>query len=118
MVKYRTIATDLSNNDIYLDGVDNLAMSADAEAIANIILNRQRTALGELQYNTDAGIPYFSTVFAAPPDMRMFEAFIIADAETVPGVVGVESFSVEVQHENVRFEMYVNTEFGRVAVNG
>ena len=118
MPKYRTITTEAENNDIFLDGLNNIAIAGDAEALANIVMHRQRTVLGELRYNTDAGIPYFTTVFATPPDLRMFEAFVIADTETIPGIVGVDSFNVSVRDNTVRFEMQINTEFGRVAVNG
>lgn len=118
MAKYWTIATDAENNDIFLDGLNDIASFEDAEALANIVMHRQRTVLGELRYNTDAGIPYFTTVFAAPPDLRMFEAFIIADTMTIPGVVGVNSFNVTVRDNTVKFDMVINTEFGSVAVNG
>ena len=118
MSKYWTIATDAENNDIFLDGLNNIGSAEDAEALASIVMHRQRTVLGELRYNTSAGIPYFTTVFATPPDLRMFEAFIIADTQTIPGVIGVDSFNVSVRDNTVKFDMRINTEFGRIAVNG
>lgn len=118
MAQYLTIATNAENNDIYMDGLNDLAMSEDKYALANIVKNRQLTVTGELQYNLDAGIPYFATVFASPADLRMFEAFIVADAETVPGINRVEHFSAEREGELVKFTMELSSVLGSVTVNG
>jgi len=50
--------------DIYMDvSTNQLAMSYDKEAYANIIEDSLRTLEGELQLDTEGGIPYLRTVF-------------------------------------------------------
>lgn len=112
-----TIATSGGENDIALDGLKNLATRRDADALANIILNRQQTVTGELQYNTEAGMPYFTTVFAnSRRDMRIFEAFMVADAEAVPEVRHVNTFAAETDGENLKFDMNIATTYGDITV--
>lgn len=116
-MRYWTIATD-DNNDIRLDGLNNIAMSEDAPAVANIVKNRQRTVIGEIQYNIDEGIPYFTTVFCHPTNVPMFEKFINDNALQTPGVTDVLNLTVNVREDTVNFNMNLQTEFGKVSVNG
>lgn len=102
MPSYQTIATD-EHNDIYLDGGGNLAISADREALANIVLNVFRTNYGELQFNIDDGIPYFATIFNNAPNIRMFEAFLRDRALAIPGIESVGAFSYNVTETPVQF---------------
>ena len=118
MPTYQTIASDKANNDVFLDEFGNLAMRDDAEALANVILNRQQTASGELQYNINGGIPYFSTVFSSPPDLQMFEAFLREDAISVPEVERVTAFSVDVSGGTLTYKMELSTIYGGITVNG
>lgn len=116
MAQVWTIATSGLTNDIYLDGMGNIAGKEDAAALANIILNRQQTVTGELQYNITAGMPYFTTVFAQPRDLRIFESFMVADAESVSGVENVTTFSAEVNGDTLSFSMEIATVFGNITV--
>ena len=118
MPRLFTIATAANNNDIYLDGVNNIALKEDAEALANIVLNRAQTATGELQYDLRAGIPYFTTVFASPPDLQMFGEFIKADASSIPEVIRVRGFALERDAETLVFRMELSTTFGELVING
>ena len=118
MAQIWTFATSGTTNDIYLDGFNSLAAKEDAEALANIVKNRQQTIAGELQYNITAGLPYFTTVFAHPSrDLRIFESFMVSDAESVPGVLYVNTFSAEVNGEVLNFNMDIATVFGNITVS-
>ena len=129
MAIYQTIATD-EHNDLYLDGAGNLALASDREALANIVLNVFRTNYGELQFNTDDGIPYFATVFNNAPNVRMFEAFLRDRALSISGIESVGTFSYEVAETSVKFgdkerreyhlnyRMIVNSDIGAITING
>ena len=116
MPQIQTIGTIGRDNDLYLDGFGNLAMREDADALANIVKNRQQTVTGELQYNVTAGMPYFTTVWTQPRDLRIFESFMVTDAESVPGVRHVNTFAAEVNGDVLRFDMNISTIFGDVSV--
>ena len=128
---YQTIATD-EHNDIYLDGANNLALADDREALANIVLNVFRTNYGELQFNTDDGIPYFATIFNNAPNVRMFEAFLRDRALAVPGIESVGAFSYTVSETPVEYgesgkkfnesrlnyRLQLNSDIGVITVDG
>lgn len=131
MAIYQTIATD-EHNDLYLDGAGNLALASDREALANIVLNVFRTNYGELQFNTDDGIPYFATVFNNAPNVRMFEAFLRDRALAVPGIESVGAFSYNVtetpvqysdngkkfNESHLNYRMQLNSDIGVITVDG
>lgn len=116
MAQLITISTG-KNNDIYLNGLNNLAMSEDAQGLANVVLNRTQTATGELQYDLSAGIPYFTTVFSDSPDLQMYEAFMRQDALSTPGVERVTAFSIDVSNNILTYKINLSTVFGEVTVN-
>ena len=118
MPQLMTIASDPVTNDIMVDGLRNIATKEDAEALANIVLNREQTAMGELQYDVNAGIPYFTTVFASPPDLEMFGSFVKEDAASIPGVERVRAFALERDRETVLFHLELSTIFGDLTING
>lgn len=118
MAQIETIATHSTTNDIMLDGLNNLAFKQDASALANIVLNRAQTSTGELQYDINAGIPYFTTVFSSPPDLQMFAAFVKADAASIPGVESVRAFAMERDRETLVFRLELSTIFGDLTING
>lgn len=117
MPQYTTIATD-QNNDIYMDGLNGLALKEDAEALANIVLNRAQTVTGELQYDLAAGIPYFTTIFASPPDVQMWQAFVKTDVLSVPGILSVDSLTLKNENGTLGFVLVATTVFGGITVNG
>lgn len=139
MAKYQTIATN-ANNDMHVDAMGNLAVFDDREALANIVLNVFRTNYGELQYNTNDGIPYFATIFNDSPNIRLFEAFLRERALAIPGIESVGAFSYEVKESpitykqnpagsieikkttanevHLNYRMQLNSDIGVITVNG
>ena len=129
MARYTTIATD-SRNDIYIDAFGKLAMSTEQEALSNIVLNVFRTNYGELQFNTDDGIPYFATIFNNTPNVRMFEAFLRSRALSISGVESVGAFSYDISESTIgdgakklkeyhlNYRLMLNSDIGVITVNG
>lgn len=65
-MKIRTLDEKGAINDIRIDpATGDIAFAEGKDAYAVIIADAVRTVEGELQYNTEYGIPYFSTVFAS-----------------------------------------------------
>jgi hypothetical protein len=117
MAQISTIAIN-SNNDIYLDGNNNIAMKKDINAIADIVLNKVRTNLGELQFNIDLGIPYFTTIFTSTPNFDLWQKFVEDSALSLDNVIEIVSFSKEINNYVLSYSMTIKTDFGSVTVNG
>lgn len=115
MAQHLTIAFD-RNSDLFLDGQGNLAMATGRYALSYITLNAIRTVRGELVYNTEAGVPYFTTVFENPPNLRLWEYYVRETALAVDGVISVDSFLCEIKNNAVSYEMVMSTEWGGVPI--
>lgn len=117
MAQISTIAIN-SNNDIYLDGNNNIAMKKDINAIADIVLNKVRTNLGELQFNIDLGIPYFTTIFTSTPNFDLWQKFVEDSALSLDNVTEIVDFNKTIQNNTLTYSMTINTNLGVITVNG
>lgn len=88
MEESMTIAVN-DSNDIYLLNGD-IAIATGKKAREQIIAAAIRTRLGELQLDTERGIPYFETVFRSPSkdNLDLWEASV---RETIMGFDFVSS---------------------------
>lgn len=118
MAEYQTFAFTDDTADLFLDKFGNLAIAEDAQALSYIVLNVVRTVRGELVFDGDTGVPYFSTIFASPANLPMWEFYVKEAALSVPGVLAVDSFVYENNSGTVTYEMVVKTTIGEVTVNG
>lgn len=117
MAQISTIAIN-KKNDIYLDGSNNIAMKNDIHAVADVVLNKARTNLGELQFNKDIGIPYFSLIFTSNPNLNLWEKFMEDSALSIEGVTDINSFQYEVNGNILTYQMTIKTQFGSMTING
>ena len=92
----------VSPNDIYLDHVGNISVSIDIQAILENCAQAAQTRMGEEVLHTDAGIPYFTTIFIGVPNLEQAQAAFRAAWLAVEGVIEVISL-VLTQQENTLF---------------
>lgn len=118
MAEYQTFAFTDDTADLFLDKFGNLAMADDINALSYIVLNVVRTVRGELIYDGEIGVPYFTTIFASPPNLSLWSYYVKEAALSVPGVSAVDSFVYENNGGEISYEMVVKTNIGEVTVNG
>lgn len=94
-----------------VDGKD-----AHAQTIEAAIL----TVKGELQYDTENGIPYFDTIFQNPNKIDLWRAYVIKRVREFTWVNDILSFDVSYDYKNqsVKYDMTVVTDEGIVTVGG
>ena len=100
-------------NDIYLvNGQLALAdgVSAYAQTIEAVVLTRR----GELQLDTEAGIPYFETIFASRNAVGAWAAAVRAAVSALPFVDSILSFDYSFNHaaKTLDYTMRVATDLG------
>lgn len=111
---------DNENNDIHVDSYGNIATFVDAEALANVVYNVDKTNKGECPLDTSLGIDYFNTVFASPPNLKLFRTQNILETEKLDEVIAVDEFSFNYDSENniLKYTKIIDSIYGEVAVNG
>lgn len=109
------------NNDIYLvDGATRmeLALATDKNAYAYIIGDAIRTVRGEIQLDTDIGIPYFDTVFDRTQKINIWKHYVEKKILSYNFVTGISDFNVNIldDGEVLSYDMIVETVDGEVSV--
>jgi hypothetical protein len=94
-----TLLLDPTTWDLVLDVSGNIAVASGPYAAAQDIASAVRTFLGECWYDRTQGVPYLQTILGKNPPIGVFQAAIVAAAESVPGVASavcvISSFSAE-----------------------
>lgn len=113
------IALD-ETNDIFLDTNGNLALCKDIEAVKTAVSCATKTNYGEIILNTQAGIPYFETIFIAHPDIELWKSYMKETILRVPKVLSIEYFKTnEYNKEGVlKYACVINTQYGQEVING
>lgn len=118
MAEYSTIAFETNTMDLFVDEFGNLGMASGIEALNFITINVSRSVRGEMIYNQDRGVPYFSTLFASPANIPLWEYYVKEEIKKVPGVEDVSDFETRLSGETIEYTMTINTLSGALTVNG
>lgn len=86
----KSILLDRTAWDLVMDAAGNVAVCTEPYARAQDVANACRLFAGELWYQTNKGIPYFSEILGHWPPLAVVRARLVTAAMTVPGVVSVQ----------------------------
>lgn len=112
----KTIAIN-TNNDIYLNDSNNLALKSNLNAMGDIYVNKCQTVKGELQY-TDKGIDFENTIFSSPSYPDLFQNEVITQIEDTEDTQRVTSFEGDTEENTFLYKTKIVTAYGEVALNG
>lgn len=114
----KSFLTD-ENNDLKLDGVRNIAIGEDINAVVQLVQNALNTLLGEIQLNTSLGVPYFETILNKQnPNVSVWESYMVEEAEKVNGVVRVNNIQTRIENNVLSYTMEILTIYGQTTVSG
>lgn len=93
-----TIAVN-GENDIYLVNGD-IGMADGNDARAQIISAALRTRRGELQLDTERGVPYFETIFQSGSsyNIQLWEAYVRKTVSEFDFVKSISSFEYDIEY--------------------
>lgn len=114
----KTFAKDSSSN-VIVDLVTHDIKTVDGvEAYAIIIGDTIRTVRGELQLDTDRGVPYFETVFKSVNGIDIWKNDVRKIVNGLSFVKSIVSFDVswDPVSRKLNYEMVVETDKGEVTV--
>ena len=87
------------NNDLFISG-NTLAVAKDAEAKCDIIESIILTQQGELQFDAEAGIDYFGTVFQNPRYVTLWAAQVQSKIKSLDWVSRISDFQYKYDAAN------------------
>ena len=89
---HNSLLLDQTAWDLVIDASGNIATAGAPYAIAQDVASAVRLFLGELWYDTQQGIPYWTTVLGKLPPAALLIELINLAALSVPDVVTVQTF--------------------------
>lgn len=96
----KSLVQDPANHDIVIkDG--NFAIAYDKDACAHIIADVVRTLEGELQLDTEAGIPYERTIWSSVKSIALWKHYVTQAVSRLPFVSEITSFTTELIGSNI-----------------
>jgi hypothetical protein len=104
--------------DLCADLSGNIAVASPPYSTAQDIASACRLFLGELWYNTTAGIPYFGEILGQQPSLSYVQAQLQAAALTVPNVVTATVVLTGVVNRGLTGQVQFTTSNGEAGVAG
>ena len=112
----KTFAKDPDGN-VIVDPVTHDIRTVDGvEAYAVIIGDAIRTVRGELQLDTERGVPYFETVFKSVNGIDIWKNDVRKRVLEFPFVKSIDSFDVSYANRKLEYTMRLTTDAGDVTV--
>ena len=86
--------------------------------MGDILVNKSQTNFGELLFNLLKGVDFFNTIFASPSYIDLFQNQLLTQIEQTEGVERIESYNAEIKNSIYKYTTEVQTEYGKVSLNG
>ena len=107
------------NNDIAIDeNTHDFKMVNNAEACAVVLKSAVSTVLGEIQLNTNLGVPYFDTAFVNPnkiPNWKMEVENVVRRFDFVRNILSF-TYEFDSSTKYLNYKLLVLTIYGIVNV--
>lgn len=98
--------------DLVLDASGNIALASNPYSLAQDAACAIRTFAGECWYNTELGIPYWTSILGYLPTLQYVKSQFVAAAETVPEVVSAQVFITGFTNRQITGQVQVTDSAG------
>lgn len=114
MASNSSLLLDSVSWDWVVDANGNFAVAGPPYSQAQDAASAIRLFLGELYYDTSAGVPY-ARILAQPPNVPLLKSYMVTAALTVPGVVSAVCFITSVTDRGVTGQVQITNAAGQIA---
>jgi hypothetical protein len=114
----QTLLLDTVAWDLTVDTANNIAVASDPYSMAQDAASAIRTFAGEVYYNTQLGVPYFSQILGYAPPIGLMKANFNEAALTVPGVVTSKCFITSWDNRVVTGQVQITDTSGTTSAAG
>lgn len=112
-----TLLLDRVNWDLVLDQAGNIAVVGDPYSQAQDAASQVRLFQGELWYDLDQGIPYWTEILGKLPNVALMKSRFVEAALLVPGTVDARCFFVTLDDRTPRGQVQITNNAGGFAVS-
>lgn len=104
--------------DISLTSAGDFQFSTDKSAYGMILEDAIRTLEGEMQLDTERGIPYQRTIWQARRNLAVWEIYVRETISSYSFVINIEDFTTSIDEDGaLAYSVTVKTDDGTVEVS-
>lgn len=107
-----------ANNDIYIGPDGNLAIARGIQGVLKACETASKAQLGEMVLTQGLGIPNFQTIWIGVPNFPLWESYLVATLQSVPGVTNVQSVAISDADNTLSYSATIQTIYGTGTING
>lgn len=109
---------DKQTNDIQLDADGNFLLTRNRiEDIAQLLINRLQTFLGEVPTNLDKGVDYHGIIFQEFSTVQTKINELVRVIIDTDGVIGIDNFVYAPDKTIENYNFVINTDAGNINFN-
>ena len=112
----KTFAQD-SHNDIRIGSDGQFTTVNGLDAYSAVIANVVRTVRGELQLDTERGVPYFETVFKSVNGIDIWKNDVHKRILELLFVKSIDSFEASYANRKLEYTLHISTDAGTVTIS-
>lgn len=114
-----------SNNDLYMDNTNNIAVFSGQTSNANgqiAVAQACQTAclaqLSEMIFFTQSGMPSLQSVFIGTPNFSLYSSALVAQIENINGINSIDSVVISSDNGKMSYAVQIETIYGSMTING
>lgn len=112
-----TILIDPATGDLVIDSSGNIAKAGEPYSLAQDAASAIKTFLGEVYFDTTAGVPYLQQILGKNPPVALIKAEMEKAARTTEGVSSAKCFLTELSNRSISGQVQVRSAAtGKIAV--
>lgn len=112
----KTIAQDGSGNPVIDIARHDFAVNSGVDAYGTVVSSAIKTYRGELQLDTERGVPYFETVFKSVNGIDIWKFEVRKRVLEFPFVKSIDSFDASYANGKLKYTMRLTTDAGDVTI--
>jgi hypothetical protein len=106
-----------ANNDIYLGPDGNLVVLSGLPAVEAACATASKAQLDEMVLATGSGLPNFQVVWVGVPNYQIWQSYLRATLQNVPGVQQVTSIAFAPSKNTLSYTANITTQYGTGTVS-
>lgn len=110
------VITENAQNDFELGPDNRIGSLTGIEAVLQVCQSTIEGQRGEMQYNTNRGIPTEETLWGGTANQHRFQFFCIEALKGVTGVSEVTRFNTQIIDSELRYRADITTIFGAASI--
>lgn len=112
-----TLLLDVTQWDLVVDISGNIAAASNPYSQAQDSASQIKTFQGEVYYNTQLGLPYFTRILGHSPPLALLKQYFVNAALLVPGIVSAVCYVTSFVNRTFSGQIQITNDAGNTSAS-